>query len=198
MQDLIGNNEQLKQLDVNELADDNFGAITIKDIISELEKPGRDPRPEFKTASFKEGINTINDLKVGMILEGVISNVANFGAFVDLGVHQDGLVHISSLTNKFVSDPREVVKAGDIVKVKVTEVDPQRKRISLTMRLDEAIVNKAPHKPQQQAQAKSAQPHSANGHKKAQQRSSKSNKPKDAGNAAMGNAFADAFAKLKK
>jgi len=201
MQELLGNSSQLQQLDIEELATDNFGVITIKDIISELEKPGRDPRPEFKTASFKEGINTINDLKVGMILEGVISNVANFGAFVDLGVHQDGLVHISSLTNKFVSDPREIVKAGDIVKVKVTEVDPQRKRISLTMRLDEAIVNegsakKYPQRAQQQTQAKSSQAHNTN--KKPQPRSTKTQKPKDSSNAAMGNAFADAFAKLKK
>ncbi|NQZ83975.1 MAG: RNA-binding transcriptional accessory protein [Colwellia sp.] len=198
VRDLIGNTEQLSQLDVNELANDNFGAVTIKDIISELEKPGRDPRPEFKTANFKEGVNTINDLKVGMILEGVISNVANFGAFVDLGVHQDGLVHISSLTNKFVSDPREVVKAGDIVKVKVTEVDPQRKRISLTMRLDDAITTKPTHKSQQHAQSKSTQPQNSSGHKKTQQRLPKAHKPKDSNNAAMGNAFADAFAKLKK
>jgi len=201
MQELLGNSAQLQQLDIDDLATNSFGVITIKDIISELEKPGRDPRPEFKTASFKEGINTINDLKVGMVLEGVISNVANFGAFVDLGVHQDGLVHISSLTNKFVSDPREIVKAGDIVKVKVTEVDPQRKRISLTMRLDEVIVNEASVKnttqrPQQQTHFKSAQTHSAN--KKPQTRTTKAQKPKDSSNAAMGNAFADAFAKLKK
>jgi uncharacterized protein len=196
VQALLGNSAQLRQLNSDELATDNFGAITIKDIINELEKPGRDPRPEFKTANFKEGINTINDLKVGMVLEGVISNVANFGAFVDLGVHQDGLVHISSLTNKFVSDPREIVKAGDIVKVKVTEVDPQRKRISLTMRLEEAIANPTADKPQQHAATKSA--HNSNSHKKPQQRAAKTHKPKDSNNAAMGNAFADAFAKLKK
>jgi uncharacterized protein len=126
-----------------------------------------------------------------MILEGVISNVANFGAFVDLGVHQDGLVHISSLTNKFVSDPREVVKAGDIVKVKVTEVDPQRKRISLTMRLDDTIEqSQAPKKHIERKQAN----HKPN-HAKKEQRV---HKPKEANNAVMGNAFADAFAKLKK
>jgi len=192
--ELLGNSTQLKQLNTNELATDSFGAITIQDIINELEKPGRDPRPEFKTANFKEGINTINDLKVGMILEGVISNVANFGAFVDLGVHQDGLVHISSLTNKFVSDPREIVKAGEIVKVKVTEVDPQRKRISLTMRLDETIASPTAHKPQQHAVTKPTQ----NSNKKPQQRATKNHRPKDSNNAAMGNAFADAFAKLKK
>ncbi|WP_351059618.1 S1 RNA-binding domain-containing protein, partial [Psychrobacter sp. TB20-MNA-CIBAN-0197] len=103
---------------------------TVTDIITELDKPGRDPRPEFKTAEFKAGVEKISDLKPGMILEGVVSNVANFGAFVDVGVHQDGLVHISAITNKFISDPREVVKAGDIVKVKVVEVDAARKRIS--------------------------------------------------------------------
>ena len=129
---IIGDKDQLTKLNIADLTDDKFGEITVKDIVQELEKPGRDPRPEFKTASFQEGVETIADLKVGMILEGVISNVANFGAFVDIGVHQDGLVHISSLTDKFVSDPREVVKAGDIVKVKVTEVDADRKRIRLT------------------------------------------------------------------
>jgi len=193
---ILGNSEQLNQLNITSLVDniakENVGELTVKDIVRELEKPGRDPRPEFKTAQFKEGINTINDLEVGMVLEGVISNVANFGAFVDLGVHQDGLVHISSLTNKFVSDPREVVKAGEIVKVKVIEVDASRKRISLTMRLDDAIeaksANKASHKPATKQQT-SAKP---------QQRAQKSHKSKDAGNAAMGNAFADAFAKLKK
>ena len=112
------------------------------DILKELEKPGRDPRPEFKTARFKEGVEEIKDLQAGMILEGVVTNVANFGAFVDIGVHQDGLVHISALSDKFVKDPREVVKAGDIVKVKVLEVDVKRKRIALTMRLrDDARVS---------------------------------------------------------
>ena len=110
---------------------------TVSDIIKELEKPGRDPRPEFKTAQFADGVETMNDLQPGMVLEGAVTNVTNFGAFVDIGVHQDGLVHISSLSNKFVDDPHTVVKAGDIVKVKVLEVDLQRKRIALTMRLDE-------------------------------------------------------------
>ena len=200
--ELIGNKEQLTQLKINELIDENFGELTIKDIISELEKPGRDPRPEFKTAQFKEGINTINDLTVGMILEGVISNVANFGAFVDLGVHQDGLVHISALTDKFVSDPREVVKAGEIVKVKVIEIDPSRKRISLTMRLNDAI-EPTSTKPQENRHKNS---HSAKAHIKPQTKTTqkprsdkpRSNKPKPVENAAMGNAFADAFAKLKK
>lgn len=191
---LMGDKTQLSKLSINELIDENFGELTIRDIVSELEKPGRDPRPEFKTAQFKEGINTINDLKVGMVLEGVISNVANFGAFVDLGVHQDGLVHISALTDKFVSDPREIVKTGEIVKVKVIEVDPSRKRISLTMRLNDAILSttekqQTQHKPQ------------ANPTKKPQKNSTNKpnrNKPKPVENAAMGNAFADAFAKLKK
>jgi uncharacterized protein len=117
-------------------ADEKFGAITVKDILAELEKPGRDPRPDFKVARFNEGVEDIKDLQPGMTLEGTVSNVAQFGAFVDLGVHQDGLVHVSQLSNKFVNDAREVVKTGDIVKVKVLEVDLARKRISLTMKLD--------------------------------------------------------------
>jgi protein Tex len=191
---LMGDKAQLSKLNIHELIDDNFGELTIKDIVSELEKPGRDPRPEFKTAQFKEGINTINDLKVGMVLEGVISNVANFGAFVDLGVHQDGLVHISALTDKFVSDPREIVKTGEIVKVKVIEVDPARKRISLTMRLNDAIVS-SPEKPQ--AQHKPQAKHAKKPQKNTSNKPNR-NKPKPVENAAMGNAFADAFAKLKK
>ena len=135
--ELIGNRERVKQIKASDFTDERFGLPTILDILSELEKPGRDPRGEFQTASFAEGIHEISDLQVGMILEGVVSNVANFGAFVDIGVHQDGLVHISALSNKFVQDPREVVKAGDVVKVKVLEVDAARKRIALTMRLDD-------------------------------------------------------------
>lgn len=115
--------------------DGRFGLPTVADIIRELEKPGRDPRPEFRTASFREGVETIKDLQPGMILEGVVTNVANFGAFVDLGVHQDGLVHISAIAERFVKDPRSVVKAGDVVTVKVLEVDLARKRIALSMRL---------------------------------------------------------------
>ncbi|WP_339144150.1 Tex family protein [Pseudoalteromonas galatheae] len=183
---LIGNREVLNGLVANDYVDDKFGVPTVTDIIKELDKPGRDPRPEFKTAQFKAGVETITDLKVGMILEGVVSNVANFGAFVDVGVHQDGLVHISALTDKFISDPREVVKAGDIVKVKVIEVDVPRKRISFTMRLNDDIS-------QVPAQKQSAKKHQG-------KPAPKSSKPKsrDAGNAAMGNAFAEAFAKLKK
>lgn len=192
--ELIGNKTALEKINIAALTSDKFGVITIEDIVSELEKPGRDPRPEFKTATFQEGVNTIADLKVGMILEGVISNVANFGAFVDVGVHQDGLVHISSLTNKFVSDPHEVVKAGEVVKVKVTEVDPQRKRISLTMRLDEA----APQAKNQPTAKPTKASHNDNKNKHQHKNQVRTQKPKVENNAAMGNAFADAFAKLKK
>ncbi len=138
VQDLIANRSVLSSLDPKQFIDEKFGLPTVVDILKELEKPGRDPRPEFKTAKFESSVTTMKDLTPGMILEGAVTNVANFGAFVDIGVHQDGLVHISALANKFVKDPREVVKTGDIVKVKVLEVDPQRKRISLTMRLEEA------------------------------------------------------------
>src|SRR5690606_9531946 len=117
-----------------DFADETFGIPTVTDILAELEKPGRDPRPEFKTASFREGVEKISDLKPGMQLEGVVTNVAAFGAFVDIGVHQDGLVHISELSDRFVKDPREVVKAGDVVKVRVKDVDVERKRIALTMK----------------------------------------------------------------
>lgn len=137
VQQVIGHPESLKGLSPAEFTDERFGVPTVKDIFAELEKPGRDPRPEFKTAQFQEGVNDIKDLHVGMILEGVVTNVANFGAFVDIGVHQDGLVHISALSNKFVDDPRDVVRVGQTVKVKVQEVDAARKRISLTMRLDD-------------------------------------------------------------
>ena len=128
----------LKGLSPTEFTDDKFGVPTVKDIFSELEKPGRDPRPEFKTATFREGVEALSDLQPGMVLEGVITNVAAFGAFVDIGVHQDGLVHVSALANKFVKDPHEVVKPGQIVKVKVLDVDLKRQRIALTMRLEEA------------------------------------------------------------
>ena len=137
LQDLMGNASAVRSLKAVDFTDDKFGVPTVTDILKELEKPGRDPRPEFKTATFAEGVETLNDLQVGMILEGSVTNVTNFGAFVDIGVHQDGLVHISSLADKFVEDPHTVVKAGDIVKVKVMEVDLQRKRIALSMRLDE-------------------------------------------------------------
>jgi uncharacterized protein len=130
-----GNTDVLKRLDAGKYVDERFGLPTVRDIVRELEKPGRDPRPAFKTAAFQEGVQDLKDLKPGMQLEGVVTNVTNFGAFVDIGVHQDGLVHISALSEKFVKDPREVVKAGDIVKVKVMEVDIPRKRVALTMRM---------------------------------------------------------------
>ncbi|MDI3325094.1 Tex family protein [Pontibacterium granulatum] len=131
---LIGNTEQLGKLNPQQFISDQFGEYTVRDVLQELEKPGRDPRPEFRTAQFSEGVETLNDLEPGMKLEGVITNVTNFGAFVDIGVHQDGLVHISQLANRFVKDPHELVKAGDIVQVQVVEVDIARKRIGLSMK----------------------------------------------------------------
>jgi uncharacterized protein len=137
VRELIGKTTVLREVKPEEFADGRFGLPTVKDILAELEKPGRDPRPDFRTASFKEGVEQISDLTPGMQLEGVVTNVANFGAFVDIGVHQDGLVHVSQLADRFVKDPRDVVKAGDIVTVKVVEIDLKRKRIALTMKLRE-------------------------------------------------------------
>jgi len=134
---LIGDRSFLKKLNAHDYVTEKFGLMTVQDILQELEKPGRDPRPEFKTAAFKEGVEKISDLKHDMTLEGVVTNVTNFGAFVDIGVHQDGLVHISALSHEFVKDPRTVVKAGEVVQVKVMDVDPQRKRIALTMRMND-------------------------------------------------------------
>ena len=182
---LIGDSTFLKGLHAVDYTDDNFGVPTVTDIIKELDKPGRDPRPEFKTATFAEGVNAVSDLEPGMILEGVVSNVANFGAFVDIGVHQDGLVHISALTDRFVSDPREVVKAGDIVKVKVMEVDVQRKRIALSMRLND-----------EPGQDNRSQRASAPRRNDSQRRQPRRDEPSS--NNAMGGAFAAAFAKAKK
>ena len=137
---IIGNSAFLKSLQAERFVDEQVGLPTIVDILSELDKPGRDPRPEFKTATFKEGVEKVSDLEPGMLLEGVVTNVTNFGAFVDVGVHQDGLVHISALADKFVKDPHEVVKAGDIIKVKVMDVDLNRKRIALSCRLNDDVV----------------------------------------------------------
>lgn len=137
--EVLGNRESLSRLSPAEFVDDRFGLPTVRDILTELEKPGRDPRPEFKTATFREGVEKISDLSPGMVLEGVVTNVAAFGAFIDIGVHQDGLVHVSALSTKFIKDPHEVVKAGQIVKVKVLEVDVKRQRISLTMRMDDEV-----------------------------------------------------------
>ena len=133
---LMGDSAALKALDPRVFVDERFGLPTVRDIIAELEKPGRDPRPEFRTATFADGIDDIKDLKPGMVLEGTVTNVAAFGAFVDIGVHQDGLVHVSQLADRFIKDPHEVVKAGDVVKVRVVEVDIARKRIGLSMRKD--------------------------------------------------------------
>ena len=184
IQDLMGNSGVVRQLDAKQFIDEQFGLPTVQDIFKELEKPGRDPRGEFKTAVFAEGVEEITDLKLGMILEGTVTNVTNFGAFVDIGVHQDGLVHISSLSDKFVEDPHQVVKTGDIVKVKVLEVDVQRKRIALTMRLDESAVKNDG----KSDRALSARPR---GNTQREDRSSR-------GNNAMGNAFADALKNWKK
>jgi uncharacterized protein len=142
--ELIGNATKLKALKPARFVDEQFGLPTVTDILTELEKPGRDPRPAFRTAVFAEGVHKIADLKPGMLLEGQVTNVAAFGAFIDIGVHQDGLVHVSAMSTKFVSDPREVVKSGDVVKVKVLEVDENRKRISLTLRLDDEVGAGAP------------------------------------------------------
>lgn len=160
MRMVIGDSKFIKQLDPQKYVDDRFGLPTVTDIIKELEKPGRDPRPEFKMATFLEGVETMEDLRPGMVMEGVVTNVANFGAFVDIGVHQDGLVHISALSNTYVADPRNVVKAGDIVKVKVLDVDLNRKRIALTMRLDDTPQKPAPgeaRKPESRRPEKSGQ-----------------------------------------
>lgn len=135
--DVLGNREALSGLSPTEFVDERFGLPTVRDILAELEKPGRDPRPEFKTATFREGVEKVSDLVPGMTLEGVVTNVAAFGAFVDIGVHQDGLVHVSAMSTKFIKDPHEVVKAGQVVKVKVIDVDVKRQRIALTMRLDD-------------------------------------------------------------
>ena len=185
IQDLMGNAGLVRQLDAKQFTDEQFGLPTVQDIFKELEKPGRDPRGEFKTATFAEGVEEITDLKAGMILEGTVTNVTNFGAFVDIGVHQDGLVHISSLSDKFVEDPHQVVKTGDVVKVKVLEVDVARRRIALTMRLDESAVKNDG----KSDRTLSAKPRSDNA------RQDRSNLR---ANNAMGNAFADALKNWKK
>ena len=187
VKEVMGRQGALNGLSPAEFTDEKFGVPTVKDIFSEIEKPGRDPRPEFKTAQFKEGVNTINDLVTGMILEGVVTNVANFGAFVDIGVHQDGLVHISALAEKFVKDPRDVVRVGQTVKVKVQEVDVARKRIALTMRLNDDTGSDRPESASRSAQG-SGKPRYATGG----QREKTANSP------AVSGAMAAAFAKLKK
>ncbi|WP_087023328.1 Tex family protein [Thaumasiovibrio subtropicus] len=187
---LIGNRDFIRAINPKEFVSDSVGLPTINDILAELDKPGRDPRPEFKTATFADGVNEVKDLIPGMVLEGVITNVTNFGAFVDVGVHQDGLVHISALSDKFVSDPREVVKAGDIVKVKVMEVDLARKRIGMSMRLNDEPGQERPSRNDNHERRQ--QPNKP-------QRSARS-RHNDSGT--MGNAFggamAEAFKKAKR
>ena len=155
---LIGNTAVLTKLAPGDFADEQFGVPTVTDILAELDKPGRDPRPEFKTAEFKEGVNEVKDLKPGMILEGTVTNVAAFGAFVDVGVHQDGLVHVSAMSHKFVSDPHEVVRSGEVVKVKVMDVDVARNRIGLSLRLDDEPGQPAQKKPRKQRGQKRGKP----------------------------------------
>lgn len=181
--DVLGNREALSGLSPTEFVDERFGLPTVRDILSELEKPGRDPRPEFKTATFREGVEKVSDLVPGMTLEGVVTNVAAFGAFVDIGVHQDGLVHVSAMSTKFIKDPHEVVKAGQVVKVKVLDVDVKRQRIALTMRLDDEAA--APGTPSRGGQDRG---NAGRGPARPQ----RSREPEPAG------AMAAAFAKLKR
>ena len=182
IKEILGDSRALKGLNPSKYTDERFGLPTVQDIFKELEKPGRDPRPEFKTATFAEGVEKVSDLRPGMILEGVVTNVAAFGAFIDIGVHQDGLVHVSALSNSFVKDPHEVVKAGQIVKVKVLEVDLQRQRIALTMRMGD--------EPSQGKRHDNAPAGRGN--------ASAGPQPRSTGSAPAGNAIAAAFSKLRK
>lgn len=192
---VIGNHALLRSVNASSFVDESFGLLTIIDVLKELEKPGRDPRPEFKTASFKEGIEDINHLEPGMILEGVVSNVTNFGAFVDIGVHQDGLVHISAMTNRFISDPHLFVKAGDIVRVKVIEVDKERRRIGLSMKLDDEKKAVATEKSAKPASARKPMPAKKNTTQKKAEPVKKKAEPKQG---IFNTAMADALLKLKR
>jgi uncharacterized protein len=185
VRDVLGDTPTLQRLDPAKYTDERFGLPTVQDILVELEKPGRDPRPEFKTASFKDGVENLEDLRPDMLLEGVVTNVTNFGAFVDIGVHQDGLVHISMLANKFVKDPHEVVKAGDVVKVKVLEVDRPRKRIALTMRLDDTAKGAR--------DGRAADGRRDGGARPPPREQATRRKPESAGSGAMADAFARAL-----
>ena len=187
VENVMGRADMLKTLRPELFANEKFGVITVKDILVELEKPGRDPRPDFKVARFNDGVDDIRDLKEGMILEGTVSNVTAFGAFVDLGVHQDGLVHVSQLSNKFITDAREVVKTGDIVKVKVTEVDVARKRIGLTMKLSDAVPSGAQRGRENKFEGGPRQGHQ-NHHSQASKQAS--NQAGNLGQSAMASAFA--------
>ncbi|MHA6965820.1 Tex family protein [Zobellella denitrificans] len=191
---LIGNSGLLKTLDARDYTDEHFGLPTVQDILKELDKPGRDPRPEFKTARFMDGVEKPADLIPDMVLEGVVTNVTNFGAFVDIGVHQDGLVHISALTDRFIKDPREVVKAGDIVKVKVLEVDLQRNRIALTMRLEQSAADQAGGKPRRDERNQGSR---GTGGNKSQPGNRPPRREQPAPQGAMGAALAAALQKKK-
>jgi uncharacterized protein len=199
IRELIGDSATLRRLNAAELTDDQCGLPTVRDILAELEKPGRDPRPEFRAAEFLEGVETLADLKPDMVLEGTVTNVANFGAFVDIGVHQDGLVHISHLSDRFVKDPHTVVKAGDLVKVKVLEVDLPRKRIALTMRLGEKAEPAGPRERpgDRQGEARSLPPqHQPGG--KPPPRGPAERQPQQQQNPPAGGAMAEALAKAFK
>ena len=190
IKEVIGDAVILSNLNPEKYSDEKFGVPTVTDIIKELEKPGRDPRPEFTTATFKDGVEKIGDLKIDMILEGVVTNVAAFGAFIDIGVHQDGLVHISALANTFVKDPHSVVKAGQVVKVRVLEIDEKRKRIALTMRLSD----EAP-KPAVGAKSDQRSPNRPNTTRPQDARKSQEDRRSAP---LVNNAMAAAFGKLKK
>ena len=182
VQQIIGDSAFLRGIKADQFTDEKFGLPTVRDILRELEKPGRDPRPQFVMPTFVDGVENLADLKPGMLLEGRVSNVAAFGAFVDIGVHQDGLVHVSALSTKYVKDPREVVKAGDVVKVKVLEVDLPRKRIALTMRLDDPLAAAGGEPAQRRNRARTDQRSAAV-------------KPQVA---ATNNALADAFSRARR
>lgn len=195
---IIGDRQFLNTLVANDYTDDKFGEPTVKDIISELEKPGRDPRPQFKTAVFKEGVEDLTDLKSGMLLQGVVTNVTNFGAFVDIGVHQDGLVHISALADRFVKDPHEVVKAGDVVKVKVLEIDIPRKRVGLSMRLNDEVqgpIHEAGNRKPDSMDVDSQRDGAKSGRRKPQHKAKDRGQPQN--QSAPQGAMAEAFARLK-
>jgi uncharacterized protein len=191
--EVTGDSKVLKQVDPKRYTDERFGLPTVQDILRELEKPGRDPRPEFKTAAFQDGVVDLKDLTAGMLLEGVVTNVTNFGAFVDIGVHQDGLVHISMMSHKFIKDPRELVKAGDVVKVKVLEVDLQRRRVALTMKLDEATARGRPE-PSGASRGGQAPPRPQQSRGREQdRRPGKPREPESNSNGVMAEALARAF-----
>jgi protein Tex len=196
--DVMGKPDALKELSPDALVDESFGLFTVQDVLAELEKPGRDPRGSFKVARLADGVEDIKHLQAGMILEGTVSNVAAFGAFVDLGVHQDGLIHVSELAHRFVKDAREVVKTGDIVKVRVVEVDVARKRIALSMKLQDSLpkpmANKGAEVKSTALHNNERKNHTDRSQVPKKQANNQARKPELAGSSAM----ADAFAKLRK